>query len=92
MTDQTNGARPVVAFGSPVGVCLVSSVPSQPGGELKECSRRYSVLVVVSSVEGENLPSQAPTTGLLVPAVDLVVENVYGEIEPGWGVGGAGEP
>lgn len=90
MINKTNRACPVIAFGSPVGVGLVSRVPSQPGGKLEECPSRYSVLVVVSLVEVENLPAQAPATGRCIPAGYLVVECVDSEIEPGGGAGGGG--
>ncbi len=59
MTNKANRACPVIAVGSPVGVCLVSRVLGQPGSELEECSSRYSILVVISFVEGKNLPAQA---------------------------------
>ena len=34
--DQSHSAGPLVAFSSPVGVCLVARVPGQPSCELKE--------------------------------------------------------
>ena len=61
ITNKTNRACPVIAFGSPVGICLVSRVPGQAGSELEECSVRYSILVVISWLEGENLRTQAST-------------------------------
>ena len=77
ITDEPHGACPIVAFSSPVGVCLVARVPGQPGRELKEHPIRQSLLVVVTTIEGENLPAQATATIFRIPTVDLVIENPY---------------
>ena len=84
LTEETSRACPVIAFSSPVGVCLVSRVPSQPSCKLEERPGRYSIFVVVSFIEGEYLPAKAPATGSCIPAGCLVVENVDSEFEPGW--------
>ena len=91
IADETDRACPIVALGGPVGVCMVACVPGQPGCELKQRPLRKSLLVVVSLVEGENLPAQATATVFRIPPTDLVIENIYSQVEPGWGGGRVGK-
>ena len=91
ITDEPHRARPIVAFGSPVGVCLIVREFGQPGCELKEGSMRQSLLVIVPVVKGEDLPVQATATAFRIPTISLVIKNPYSDIEPGWGAGRAGK-
>lgn len=54
---------PLVSFLCPVEIGLVPSISSQTSAEVEEAAIGNGVLVVVSSVELRNLPSQSAATG-----------------------------
>jgi hypothetical protein len=74
----------------PVCVCLIPSVDGQPCCKLEKSSVRYQVLEVVAIVEGEDLPSEPSSAGVVIPLSRLEIEDGLGEGEPGrlisWGV------
>ena len=65
---------PVVCLLGPVCVSLVAGVSCESCGELEESSVRNRVLVVVTSVEGVNLPSESSVAGARLPSQYLVIE------------------
>lgn len=82
--DELGGCPPVPRFLGPVGVGLVAGVASQSCCQLEEATVGDAVLVIVSSVEGENLPPQSSVAGRCVPPTDLQVEDGLSEGKPLW--------
>ncbi len=68
----------------PVRVGLVSRVPGQTRGDVEETSLRDGVLVIEPVVPGEDLPTQATSAILFLPAGGLRVENGLGKRQPLW--------
>ena len=66
---------PIPDLVSPVDVCLVASVATKASSELEETSVGHGILVVVTDVEREDLPTEATTAGLRVPSFCLFVED-----------------
>ena len=69
---------PVVGLVGPIGVRLVTGISSQTCGQLEEAPVRYTVLVVISVVPSENLPSKSSTTCGSIPSAGLFVEYRLG--------------
>lgn len=68
---ELRGCPPVPRLLGPVGVRLVAGVAGQSGCELEEATVGDAVLVIVSVVEGEDLPSESTVAGGVVPASSL---------------------
>jgi len=78
----SNSERPIPSLHRPIGVSCIISVPSQPGGNVEEAALRDGVLVIVSIVEGENLPLETSTAASSVPSTGLKVEDGLSKSEP----------
>lgn len=90
-SDQPDALGPIVDLLRPVRVGLVAGEMGQPRCQFEELTIRHAVLVVVSAVEGEDLPSQSPGTCCVVPAGGLVLKYIFGKCEVGCGVSGGGK-
>ena len=81
-TQQANTGHPVPSLVDPVGVGLIAGVGVQASGKVKKSSIGRRVLVVVTVVEGENLPSQSSTASRRVPSNSLGVEDGGSDRDP----------
>lgn len=81
---ELGGGPPVPGLSGPVGVGLVAGVAGQSGCELEEATVGDAVLVVVSFVEGEDLPPEPSVAGCGVPASGLQVEDGLSQGQPLW--------
>ena len=62
---------PVVRFIRPVRISGVASIPEKAGCELEEPTVRDAVLVVITVVPGEDLPSESSAAILAIPSTCL---------------------
>lgn len=74
-TDQSSLCDPVPDLVRPFGIRGVPCIPREPGSDIEEPSVGDGVAIRVAVVEGEDLPIQSTTTGLIVPARDLLIED-----------------
>jgi hypothetical protein len=72
---KTSGVHPVPSAVCPLDIGLVTSIASEPSGDLKERAIRDCVLVEISSIRLKDLPLQATTTGSSLSARPLRVED-----------------
>ena len=77
-------AAPVPHPVGPLCVCVVAGVGGQSSGHVEEAAVRDCVLVIVTVVEGEDLPFQPAGAGRSVPSQGLGVEDSLCESEPLW--------
>ncbi len=82
LIHQTTGLRPIEGLLGPLCVAVVPSVQGETSAKVEEASIRDGVLVVITSIEGEDLPSQATVAVLVVPSRCLRVENPLGQLQP----------
>lgn len=82
--EDFGACDPLVGRFGPVSVGLITSVPSKAGCQLEESSCGDCVLIIVSSVEGEDLPSKSSVADGGVPSPDLFIEDCLGKAEPRW--------
>ena len=82
IAHQSNVMSPLEGLLGPLDVGLVSSVSSKTSSDVEEGAVGDGVLVIVSVVEGEDLPSQTSATSRVVPTQSLTVEDGLGESEP----------
>ena len=66
---------PVVRLVGPVRIGLIASVSSKASSKLEEAPVRNAVLIVITFVEREDLPSKSSSTILIVPSPDLLIED-----------------
>lgn len=74
-THEPNSEFPVPGLLSPVGIGVVTKILVESGGNVKETAVGNGVLVVVTIVEGIDLPSQTSSARSVVPALVLCVED-----------------
>lgn len=84
--EDFGACDPFVGRFGPISVGLVTGVPGKAGCQLEESSRGDCVLVIVSSIEWEYLPSKSSTADSGVPSTDLFIEDCLGKAEPRWRV------
>lgn len=80
--EEANVPHPVVDSVGGVQVNLLFSVSVQTGGDVEKTSVGDGVLIVVTGVPGENLPSQTASTRGGVPTVVHGVEDSLDQIKP----------
>lgn len=73
--NESNVGGPLVSCRCPIGICLVAGISVETRGKLKECPGGKGVLVVVSVVECEDLPFQAPSARTGIPARSLTIKH-----------------
>ena len=66
---------PIERLFGPLRIAVIASIQSQTSTKVEEASIRDGILVIVSGIEGEDLPSQATVAILCVPSFGLSVEN-----------------
>ena len=79
---QSNRGLPVPHGIGPFGIGVITGIDGQTTGDVEEAAVGDGVLVVVSIIEGIDLPSQATSARLIVPAHGLGVEDGLGQGEP----------
>ncbi|KAH3660576.1 hypothetical protein OGAPHI_007162 [Ogataea philodendri] len=84
LVHKLDSNKPVVHFLGPVDVRVVSCESGQTGTDMEQSSVRDRVLVVVTRVPRENLPSKASVTTVSVPSPGHGVENGLCQIQPLW--------
>ena len=75
LVHETNRSRPVVHRVGPLRIGLIVGVPCQSCRHVEEAAIRDGILVIVTVVEGENLPSETSATRQVVPSRCLLVED-----------------
>ena len=87
VADEADSSHPVPRLLCPLDVCYISSVSSQPRGELEEATVGNGGSVVVTTVLGKDLPFEAAIAHCRIPAGGHVVENICSKFDPrglGW--------
>lgn len=79
---ESGSFHPVPCLDGPVRVRRVSSIHGKPSPQIEESTIGNGVFVVVSIVEGENLPPQSTITSLGIPPQGLRVERRLSESQP----------
>lgn len=80
--DDVHVPHPVVDLLGPVGVTAVAGVAGESGGHVEQGTVGDGVLVVVTGVPDENLPSETTAARVGVPTERHGVEHGLGEVQP----------
>ena len=82
LVHQTHSLGPIERFLGPLSISVVAGIQGQTGTQIEETTVGDRILVVVSSIESEDLPPQAATAVLSVPPASLIVENSLCQRQP----------
>ena len=83
VSDETDVDGPSEDAVAPLFVSRIASESRKTTGELVEVAIANRVHIVVAGIKGKDLPAQATRTSLVVPTLNLLVEDGDGNIGPG---------